>query len=320
MLNMTDHKGIELSIVTTMYRSENYVELFYQSMVESAQKLTDSFEIIYVNDGSPDRSVDVAVELHRKDNRVKVVDLSRNFGHHKAIMTGLSYCKGEYIFLIDCDLEEDPSVILEFWSHLMQEPNTDVVYGIQESRKGGWKERASGAAFYKVFNFLSSENISGNTAMARLMRRNYVDALVAHQERELFLVGLWAITGFNQKGLIIHKESSSPSTYTARKKIALMINAITAFSSKPLVYIFYLGSIISLLSFTFILYLAARKLFWNVGFQGWTSLIASIWTVGGIVIFSIGVVGIYISKIFIEVKNRPYTVVKYFHEQRPEKE
>ena len=143
---------MKLSIVTTLYKSSEYVEEFYKRITKEAKKITDDYEIIFVDDGSPDDSLKKCVSLHKQDQKIKVIELSRNFGHHKAIMTGLSYAKGDFVFLIDSDLEEDPEFLEIFWEELQSGEDLDVVYGLQKSRKGGWFEKFSGGLFYKVFN------------------------------------------------------------------------------------------------------------------------------------------------------------------------
>lgn len=301
---------MKLSIVTTLYNSAPYIREFHERISRSAGKITDDFEIIFVNDGSPDNSLVTALALYDADPKVRVIDLSRNFGHHKAMMTGLAHVEGEFVFLIDVDLEEQPELLGEFWAKMQADKDIDVVYGVQVGRKGDWFEKISGALFYKVFNYFSSTKVPENVVTARLMTKVYVGALVSFREQEIFLAGLWINAGFRQQGISVEKLSHSPSTYSFGKKIAVLVNAITSFTSQPLSHIFYLGVLMSLGSFIYIGYMICRKLFFGAGLAGWTSLIASIWLVGGIVIFSIGTLGIYLSKIFTEVKNRPYTLIK----------
>jgi len=300
---------MELSIVTTMYHSAPYIEEFYERVSKSAQKITDDYEIIFVNDGSPDNSLDIAVSLHEKDSRVIVVDLSRNFGHHRAMMTGLGYARGEKVFLIDCDLEEEPELLGAFYEKFNNEA-CDVVYGIQKTRKGGAFERITGNLFYTVFNRLSGIRMPHNLVTARLMSARYVKSLLLYKERELFIDGIWHITGYKQIAVYVNKHSTSISTYSLRKKIAQSVNAITSFSDTPLIFIFYTGIFISSISALYILYLFARKMFSGVGISGWTSLIVSVWFLGGLTIFFIGIIGIYLSKVFVETKKRPYAIIR----------
>ena len=300
---------MHLSIVTTLYRSASHLAEFHRRISEAAEKVSSDYEIVFVNDGSPDDSQRVAEELADTDPRLTVIELSRNFGHHKAIMTGLAAATGEWIFLIDCDLEEPPELLQRFYDEANAEA-LDVVYGVQEKRKGALFERVTGAVFYWLINKLSTYPVPTNLVTARIMRRSYVASLVQHRDQELFLAGLWAITGYRQRGMRIKKLSLSPTAYTMGRKIWNLVNAITSFSTKPLTFIFLLGCIISALAGCAGLYLVIRRLFFGTLLEGWASLIVSIWFLGGLSIFSLGIIGIYLSKIFIETKPRPYTIIR----------
>src|SRR5438093_844843 len=144
---------MKLSVVTTLYRSASYIADFYERVSRAASTMTDDYELIFVNDGSPDDSLQRAIALYEQDRRVRIVDLSRNFGHHKAMMTGLAHVRGDLVFLIDVDLEEQPDWLLEF-SKVMERTRADVVFGVQQRRKGRLFERWTGAIFYKSFNAL----------------------------------------------------------------------------------------------------------------------------------------------------------------------
>ena len=309
---------MRLSIVTTLYNSAQYLETFYDRVTSSARKITDDYEIVFVNDGSPDNSLEAAIALYERDERVRVVDLSRNFGHHKAMMTGLEHARGDLVFLLDCDLEEDPEILVEFYDE-MKRSGADVVYGVQEKRKGTLVERLSGEIFYRTFNVLSASPIPRNLTTARLMTRRYVNALLLHRERELAIAGLWAITGFNQVPIPIVKRSSMNEGYTLRKRVAIFVDFVTSFSSKPLVFIFYLGCAIILASVIAALDLILRVVFYGDPLAGWPSLIISVWLLGGLSIFCLGVIGIYLSKVFSETKQRPYTIVRELYEHVPGK-
>lgn len=307
---------MKLSIVATLYQSAPYINEFYPRASAAAKELVgEGFEIVLVNDGSTDNSLDLAIKLTEQDAHVVVVDLSRNFGHHKAMMTGLAHTSGELIFLIDSDLEEEPEWLLSF-DEQMKQDHCDVVYGIQERRRGNWLQRWSGQWFYFLFNALSGLALPENIVTARLMTRRYVDALLSHQEREVLIAGLWHITGFDQRSQVIKKHSTSQTTYTLRRKLSLLVNSVTSFSNAPLVGIFYIGVLISLFALVYVAYLAVNWLFLAKPMSGWTSVIASIWLLGGMVISFIGVIGIYLSKIFSETKQRPYTIVRQVYAQK----
>lgn len=305
---------MKLSLVTTLYHSERYVKDFYIKSINSINKITHDYELIFVDDGSPDSSLNIAKDIQIKDSRVTVVELSRNFGHHKAVMTGLSYATGDYVFLIDSDLEEDPELLGIFWDEL-QSSHADVIYGVQKKRKTKFFEKWMGIIFGKIINYLSGVHIPENVVMIRLMTQRYVKNLLLHTERELVFVGIAALTGFKQKQLEIDKHCKGQSTYTLRRKISLAINYVTCLSNKPLVYIFYIGFIITCSALSFMCYLLYYRLVFNAAI-GWTSLITSIWLFGGLIILFLGIIGIYLSKIFIEVKNRPYTIIKEIYSMK----
>lgn len=304
---------MRLSIVATLYQSAPYIKEFYERASAAAQKLVgDEYEIALVNDGSPDNSLNLAVQLTENDSHVVVVDLSRNFGHHKAMMTGLAQATGEQIFLIDSDLEEEPEWLISF-SEKMQGDLCDVVYGVQSKRKGSLFEQFTGNLFYMLFRAFTGIEQPSNIVTTRLMTRRYVDALLLHKEQELNIGGLWVITGFTQSCQIVKKHETSPTTYTISKKISHFVNAVTSFSGLPLVFTFYAGLGISFSALIYICFLFYRYIFIASPPSGYTSLIASIWFFSGLIIFFIGIQGIYIAKIFSEVKQRPYTIVRHIY-------
>jgi len=305
---------MKLSIVATLYKSEKYIRSFCERSATAAKQLVgNDFEIMLINDGSPDSSLKVAVELVETYPSLEIIDLSRNFGHHKAMMTGLLHAKGDYIFLIDSDLEEEPEWLISF-ADQMENENCDVVYGVQEKRKGGAFERYSGKIFYRILRLLMHERLPENITVARLMTRQYVEALLLHQEQEIYIAGLWHATGFKQHPQIVKKHSSSKTTYTFKRKISLMVNSVTAFSNLPLISIFYCGFFILSLSCCYAAFLIIQKfLFYRM--LGWTSIMASIWFLGGLIVSYLGIIGIYLSKIFNEIKRRPYTIIKHVYKK-----
>ena len=301
---------MKLSIVTTLYMSAPYVTEFCKRASFEAQKLFEyDYEIIIVNDGSPDGALDIAVKAAEQDKHITIVDFSRNFGHHKALMTGLEFAKGEFVFLIDADLEEEPEWLSEFFNRMISE-ECDVVYGVQKERKGRMFERISGGVFYKLINLLTGLKMPENIVTARLMSRRYVDALLLHREREIFLAGLWHITGFKQVEYKVIKHNTSPSTYTLRKKMAIIMNSVTSFTETPLAMIFYCGIVITIVAFVYIVWIIVKQIISPTTISGWVSTMAAVLLFGGLNASFIGIVGIYLSKIYIEVKQRPYTIVK----------
>ena len=202
-----------------MYKYINCnLEYFLAECLQALSEIdcTD-FEILLVNDGSPDDSLAYALERKKDISRLVVVDLSRNFGHHQAAQAGLRHARGNLIFLIDCDLEVPPGVLPEF-ARKLHESGCDMVYGYQQSRKGGWFERISGGLFWKGFNLLSETKIPENIATERLMTRRFVEALLQMGDHNLFLVGMMSWTGFTQIGVpVIKKQRDGQSSYTLLK-------------------------------------------------------------------------------------------------------
>jgi putative glycosyltransferase len=303
---------MKLSIVTPLYRSAPYIAEFHRRTSVVATALAgDDYEIIMVNDGSPDDGLDIAVALSDTDPHVVVVDLSRNFGHHKAIMTGLATAVGDLVFLIDSDLEEEPEWLLHFEKQMRAEAS-DMVYGVQATRKGDWFERHTGAIFYRLFRCVTGTNQPDNVVTARIMSRRYVNALLTHRERELNIIGLWIITGFKQSHQTVKKHATSPTTYSLARKLDNFVNAVTSFSNLPLFFTFYSGLVISASAGLFICYLLFVHLFGSPP-SGYTSIVASIWLFSGFIVLFTGMQAIYIGKIFSEVKQRPYTIVRHVY-------
>lgn len=304
---------MRLSIVGTLYASAPYVEEFVRRSTAAAKSFTDDFEIVLVNDGSPDNALDVALGVRRTNPHVKIVDLSRNFGHHKAMMTGLAHARGDLVFLIDTDLEEDPELLTQFRAE-MERTNADVVHGVQRKRKGEWFERISGAVAYKVFNAISKTRIPESLVTVRLMTRRYVDALVQYQEREMNIAVLFTHAGFRQVAVPIDKKHKGSTTYDLRRKISGLVNSITSFSTTPLEFIFYMGVTIAMFAAIYGAYLVGRWLMIDQIPEGWSSLIVSVWFLGGLTLGSLGIIGIYLAKVFSEVKQRPLTTVREIYE------
>lgn len=303
-------EATEISIVTTVYKSEGFLEEFYQRSMESIKNCGfSSHEFIFVIDGITDNSISVLQELKLQDPQIRIVQLSRNFGHHKAMMTGINCAKGNLVFAIDCDLEEKPELISEFYAKY-QDVDADVVFGVQDVRKGKFFEKFTGKIFYWLFNKLADTPIEPNILMARLMSRKYVDQLGKYTERSLFLGGVFALVGFNQISITVEKGSRGASNYSIKKRAMLMVDAITSSTHRLLVYVFYLGIFMSSLSFVISLFYLIKAAFITDYLGGWPSLILSIWFLSGIIILCLGIVGMYISKMFEEVKQRPLAVIQ----------
>ena len=303
---------MRLSIVTTLYKSAPYVEPFYQRVCAAAAQVTDDYEIVMVDDGSPDDSLDAAVAIAARDPRVRVAELSRNFGHHRAMMTGLRLAKGALVFLIDVDLEEEPEWLGVFWK-TMVEGDRDVVFGYQAQRKGTLVERIGGAVHWWLLRQLSSYPIPDNLVTARLMTRQYVRSLLRHRERKTAIGGLWALTGYRQTGLPVVKGFRGTTSYSPIRRFAMAIDGLTSFSEKPLIMVFVLGLTIFALSSVGALLLVIRRLTGTL-LSGWASLIVSVWMLGGLSIACMGILGLYVARVFIETKRRPYSIIRRVHQ------
>ncbi|MBZ5585432.1 MAG: glycosyltransferase [Acidobacteriia bacterium] len=305
----------ELSIVTTLYKSAPFIKRFYAGIQEAAERIAVSYEILFVNDGSPDQSLAMAVALAQSDPRVRVVDLSRNFGHHAAILAGLRHSRGEFVFLIDVDLEERPEWLLDFWEDMRNGP-VDMVYGVQTARTGAPVKRYTGAVFYRLFNLLSETRIPANVCTVRLMSRRYVDAVSQLTEAHVFLAGLFAWAGFAQRPRAVTKvPRETASSYTPLRLIQLFVNAITSFSSYPLTLVFFAGALLTFFSLGYAAWLLAVKIRNpQMVLSGFTSMMVSLWLLGGMLLSVLGLIGMYIGKIFVETKGRPQYVIKRVYE------
>ncbi len=307
---------MNLSVVTTLYCSEAYIDEFYRRIVDTANVLTTDYEIIFVSDGSPDASLQHALALVERDSRVKVVELSRNFGHHKAMLAGLSVAKGDRVFLLDVDLEEQPELLLQFWQE-MDSCHVDVVFGVQKKRTGSLLARLSGNLFYHIFNLLSDTKIPMNLCTVRLLSRNYVQGLLSLKEQNVFLAGNANWIGFKQMQVPIEKKSNNKTSYSFRKRLELLSEAVTSFSSSPLWVSLIVGSVISLVSGGWgVMYLITEQGRRVAEVPSHFALLVSVWFLGGLILFFVGLNGIYISKIVTEVKGRPQFIVRYIHEKK----
>jgi len=305
-------KTPRISIVTTLYKSERFLESFVsQCQIGLAEINCTEYEIVFVNDGSPDNSMAKALELKKTNNNIVLINLSRNFGHHYAIMAGLTYATGDLIFLIDCDLEIPPTQLPVFYKKF-QEESCDVVFGIQETRKGSFIERIFGGLFYKFFNNLTDTQIPENLLTERLMSRRYVDELIKMGDKNIFMAGMMQWVGFNQTPLTIKKgQREGKSTYTFAKRLSLSLQAITSFSSYPLIMLFKFGFLISALSiFTGIFFIIKKIIYPDIVLSGFTFLIVALLFSTGIIVSSLGILGIYIDKLFNQTKNRQTFIVK----------
>ena len=303
-----------ISLVATLYRSGAFLPRFLDECQAALQvSAGDDFEIVLVNDGSPDDSLAYALSRRADIPGLVVVDLSRNFGHHAAIQAGLSVARGAYVWLIDADLEVAPAVLPQMQAKLLSS-GADLVFGYQERRKGGWFEQASGALFWRLLNRLSDTAVPENVLTERVMSRRFVQSLLSLGDRNLFLGGMMSWTGYVQIGMPVAKrQREGASTYTVSKRLQLMTTAVSSFSAKPLTAMFPAGLTITALAFGYALYLVLRKLIWGDALLGFTSLMALGALSLGVLTTGLGLLGIYLGKVYTQVQARPTFIIRDLH-------
>lgn len=299
-----------LSIVTTLYKSAPYVAEFCLRAAEAARSLVgQDFEIVLVNDGSPDASLEIARQCIKSYPNLRVIELSRNFGHHAAIMAGLERSRGDLVFYIDSDLEEDPGILVEFSRKLTDE--LDVVFGFHNRAGEPLLRRWTSRAFWGLLSAISETEITVNMANVRLMRRVYVDALVAMPDRNLFLGGMFPWPGFRQQGVPIERSRREATSYSLAGRMRLALIAAISFSKKPLLVVFALGACLAAGAFAVGILLILNRLVSDADvLDGWTSLMISVWFLGGLLLGAIGILGLYIAQIFDQVRGRPRYFVR----------
>lgn len=306
----------EISIVTTLYNSSSHLREFYQRMTKVAEESYESHELILVNDGSVDDSLVIALELQKEDPRLKIIDLTRNFGQHEALMAGIRTTCGDMIMLIACDLEEKPEWLPTFKEELTKQ-KADVVYGVHKKKGEGFFKKQSSLLFYRVFNWLSSVKLTRNIILFRLMKSAYVKSLLQFQETVLFLPGIMELAGHKQSPLYVDKSYKGSSEYRLKSLLYMAIDAITSFSTRPLTLLMLTGFLA--LGLSFLAVLATTVLYFN-GNQlpfGTLFIIYSIWSGVGLLLSGLGIVGLYASRALIEAKRRPQVLVKqiYIHKE-----
>jgi putative glycosyltransferase len=294
-----------------MYRSSAFVQPFYERCLAAAAPLFDNVELVFVNDGSPDDSLDVALKLVERDPRVRVVDLSRNYGHHRAMIAGLEHASGDIVFLIDCDLEEDPELLAPLYEALRTDASVDAVFGVQISRKGHSVERIGGMLAYSLINAMANDlRLEPNMLVARVMTRRFVDALISHRESEFVFTGLAASAGFRQIGIPVTKHHKGTSVYSLWRRFSMLISGITAFSDRPLTYIAWLGVLVLIAAFALVAFEVVAFFVYRTIPPGYTSVAISIWFLGGLILLALGIIARYLAVVFAEVKHRPRYIVR----------
>lgn len=298
-----------ISVVVPCFNEEECINESYQRL-STALHFYD-YEIVFVDDGSSDRTSELLDAITRHDPRVRIISLSRNFGHQAAVSAGMDFAKGDIVVLIDADLQDPPEVIhemVERWKH-----GFDVVYGKRGSRAGESKFKLGTAKlFYKMLNHLSDIYIPSDTGDFRLMSRRVVDAVKEMPERDRFIRGMISWVGFNQTQILYKREErfAGVSKYPLKKMLAFAADGILSFSIRPLRVSIWMGLMASLLSFLGIVYAILARLYTDIWVSGWTFTIVVILFIGGVQLIFLGVVGEYVGRIYREGKSRPIYIIK----------
>jgi dolichol-phosphate mannosyltransferase len=302
---------VDISVVIPVFNEESNLPVLYERLVNSVTSISNDYELIFVNDGSKDNSLNIIKELSLKNPQVKYIDFSKNFGHQLAVFAGLENAKGDTIVIIDADLQDPPELIKELYSKMKE--GYDVVYAQREQRVGeSWHKLMTAKLFYRFINRLSEVSIPLDTGDFRIISKKINDIIVSMPERNKFLRGQIAWTGFNQTFVSYNREEryAGKTNYSYSKMFSFAFDGITAFSNLPLRLATYLGFAVSLISFFFILYTLYQKYFKHDVVQGWSSLMVSILFIGGVQLICLGIIGEYLGRIMDNVKQRPLYIVR----------
>ena len=300
----------ELSVVIPIYNEVENIPVLYDRLVGVLENVGNSFEIVFVDDGSRDESVKKLQELAAADERVTVLELARNFGHQVAITAGLDFTRGKAIAVMDADLQDPPEVFPEFIAKWRE--GYDVVYAIRERRKESWLKRTSYAAFYRLLRRVSNIEIPLDAGDFCVMDRHVVDLLKDMPERSRFVRGIRSWVCFNQVGIPFerHARHAGTSKYTVGRLMLLALDGLISFSYVPLRVITGIGLSVSLVSLVLAVFFLVKKLVYGLTPPGYASIIVSIFFLAGIQLVTLGVIGEYVGRIFEEAKRRPMYVLR----------
>lgn len=306
MDNQTPH----ISIVSPVYRGEKMVSELVRRNVASVRNITEDYEIILVNDASPDNSWNEIVKQCEGNHKVKGINLSRNFGQHYAITAGLHYAKGDWVVVMDCDLQDQPEEIPNLY-HKAQE-GYDIVFARRAARKDGFFKRMSSSLFHKVYNWLSGLDTDKAIANFGMYKHKVIEEFNKMPERARSFPSLVRYLGFNYTAIDVeHAErAEGKSSYSFKKLFKLSFDVIVSNSNKPLRLVVEFGFFMSALSFLLALYNVIAKWVGVIQVNGFTTMVFSIWFVGGLLLFVMGILGLYLGKIYDEVKGRQLFIVK----------
>lgn len=299
----------EISIVVPVYKSEGSLKELYERLTIELIKIAIDYEIILIEDCGGDTSWEIILELASKDSRVRGVQFSRNFGQHHGITAGLDLSLGEWVVVMDADLQDRPEEISNLYFKAKE--GYDVVLAKRSIRSDTYIKRIKSKIFYKVFSYLADMKYDGEVGNFRIISRKVVDNYKKMRESVRFFGGIIAWMGFNTTSIIVKHDPrfSDKSSYTIAKLFKLASEIIIAHSDKPLRLSIRFGFIISCISFMYGLYIIYKGFAHDIPIMGWSSLIVSIYFLGGIIISILGVLGVYIGKSFDETKKRPIYII-----------
>ena len=301
-----------ISIVVPCYFEEETLPYFYEEITKVSDKMTEvDFEYIFVNDGSKDNTLDILKQLSIKDKRVRFISLSRNFGKESAMYAGLEYSKGDFVAIMDADLQDPPSLLPEMYEGIIKD-GYDCVATRRVNRKGEPPIRSFFARmFYKIMNKISKADIVDGARDFRLMKRKVVNAILKLGEYNRFSKGIFGWVGFKTKWLEYEniERAHGETKWSFWKLLIYSIDGIVAFSSMPLFISSIVGIAFCLISFFAIIFIIVRQIVWGGSAYGWPSLVCIILMLSGIQLFAIGILGQYLSKTYLEVKKRPIYII-----------
>ncbi|UOQ87043.1 glycosyltransferase family 2 protein [Gracilibacillus salinarum] len=310
------HKLITIMVPT--YNEDQVIEQFYDRINDVTNGINNyEFELLFVNDGSEDSTLSIIKKLRNTDNRVSYVDLSRNFGKEIAMLAGFDYAKGEAVIIIDADLQDPPELItdmIHYW-----EQGYDDVYAKRSDRQGEtWLKKWTSKNFYKVLKKTSSIPIQEDTGDFRLLDQRCVNALRKLRESQRYTKGLFSWLGFKKKEILFNRDprAGGETKWNYPKLINLAIEGITSFTTYPLKLSSYLGVIISLGAFIYMLFVIFKTIVFGESVTGYPSLMSVILFLGGIQLLSLGVIGEYLGRIFNETKKRPVYLVQEYNDKK----
>lgn len=302
---------MKLSVIVPCYNEQESIFLFYEEITRVASEMEETFEFLFINDGSSDQTEQCIKELSEKDSRVKYISFSRNFGKEAAIYAGFSKADGDYIVMMDADLQDPPRLLPEMLSYIRQ--GYDSVATRRVTRKGEPPIRSFFARmFYKIINRISNVDIVDGARDYRLMTAQMKDAILAMPEYNRFSKGIFGWVGFRTKWLEYEnvERVAGETKWNFWKLFLYSLEGIVAFSTAPLVLASVFGMLFCLLSFAMIVFIIVRKLMFGDPVAGWPSLVCILFFLGGIQLFCQGINGQYLSKTYLETKNRPKYIIK----------